>query len=184
MTNIVARRTVAAVVIEVVEGDITRQAGVDAVVNAANAQLMPGGGVAGAIHRAAGPSLTEECRPLGPIRPGECVLTGGHQLPNPWVIHCLGPVYGVDTPAAELLASCYRRALQLADERGLESIGFPAISTGVFGYPLEDAAEVALGAVVTAASTLRSVRRIRFVLHGSEAAKVHGEVLARLTGGS
>ena len=175
--------TIGGVVIEVSEGDITRQSDVDAVVNAANAALMPGGGVAGAIHRAAGPSLEEECRPLAPIRPGECAITGGHGLPNRWVIHCLGPVYGVDEPAAGLLASCYRSALELADERGLESVCFPAISTGVFGYPLDEAAEVALGAVIDAAPHLRRVKRVRFVLFGSRAAELHGRALERLAGG-
>ncbi len=175
--------TVGGVVIEVAEGDITRQPDIDAVVNAANAGLMPGGGVAGAIHRAAGPSLAEECRPLAPIGPGECVITGGHGLPNPSVIHCLGPVYGVDEPAKELLASCYRRALELADTRGLESIAFPAISTGAFGYPLEEATEVALGAVVEAAVRLQRVRTVRFVLYGTPAAELHGQVLERLVGG-
>ena len=177
------RATVGGVTIEVAEGDISRQPDIDAVVNAANAELMPGGGVAGAIHRAAGPSLAEECRPLAPIRPGECVITGGHGLPNPWVIHCLGPVYGVDQPEDELLASCYRRALELADERGLGSVGFPAISTGVFGYPLEEAAAVALGAVIETAPGLRQVKKIRFVLFDSRAAEVHGDVLERLTDG-
>lgn len=178
-----AGATVGGVVIEIAEGDITRQPDLDAVVNAANAQLLPGGGVAGAIHRAAGPSLAEECRPLAPIRPGECAITGGHGLPNQWVIHCLGPVYGADNPAAGLLASCYRQALELADRRGVESVGFPAISTGVFGYPLPEAAEVALGAVIDAAPRLQRVKRIRFVLFDSRAAGLHREVLERLTGG-
>ena len=137
-------------------------------VNAANAELLPGGGVAGAIHRAAGPELAAECRPLAPIRPGECVIRGGHGLPNPWVIHCLGPVFGADEPAEELLASCYRRALELAGARGLDSIGFPAISTGAFGYPMEQAAEVALRAVIETAPRLQQVRRVRFVLLGRE----------------
>lgn len=167
------------VTIELVEGDITGQADIDAVVNAANAELMPGGGVAGAIHRAAGPGLAEECRPLAPIRPGQCVITGGHRLPNPWVIHCLGPVYGVDEPAAALLASCYRGALELADERGLGSVAFPAISTGAFGYPLEPAAKVALQAVMETAPRLRRVRRVRFVFFGFEALDVYRAVLDR-----
>jgi O-acetyl-ADP-ribose deacetylase len=168
--------------IELVEGDITDQAGFDAVVNAANAELLPGGGVAGAIHRAAGPTLAEECRPLAPIRPGECVITAGHGLPNPCVIHCLGPVYGLDEPADELLASCYRGALELADERGLASVAFPAISTGAFGYPMERGAEVALREVLSSAGVLRKVSRVRFVLLGSRALQTHGEVLERLTG--
>ncbi|MFS8499522.1 MAG: macro domain-containing protein [Micromonosporaceae bacterium] len=171
--------TVAGVVIEAVQGDITRQDGIDAIVNAANAELRPGGGVAGAIHRAAGPGLAEECRPLAPIRTGESVITSGHRLPNPWVIHTLGPVYGVDEPADRLLASCYRSALALADERGLTSVAFPAISTGVFGYPMAEAAEVAVDAVVAAAPELRHVRRIRFVLFDQAATAVHREALLR-----
>ncbi len=129
------QRTVGTLMIECVKGDITAQDGFDAVVNAANAQLLPGGGVAGAIHRAAGPGLAEECRPLAPIEPGQAVITGGYGLPNPFVIHCLGPVYGVDEPSALLLADCYRNALRLADEHRLESVAFPAISTGFLGIP-------------------------------------------------
>jgi O-acetyl-ADP-ribose deacetylase (regulator of RNase III) len=178
---VVSKVTVEGVAVELVEGDITDQPEFDAVVNAANAELMPGGGVAGAIHRAAGPELARECQPLAPIRPGQSVITGGHGLPNPWVIHCLGPVHGVDEPAEELLASCYRGALELAEERGLESVAFPAISTGAFGYPIEEATEVALGTVLDSAPRLERVRRVRFVLFGSNAAQTHGRVLERLT---
>lgn len=166
-----------------VRGDITGQPDLDAVVNAANAQLRTGGGVAGAIHRAAGPGLEEECRPLAPIEPGEAVITGGHDLPNRHVIHCLGPVYGEDEPADELLASCYREALRLAEEEGLRSVGFPAVSTGAFGYPLEEAARVALATVWEAAPGLESVDRIRFVLFGERALAVHEEALAELAAG-
>ena len=168
--------------LELVEGDITAQEGFHAVVNAANAMLMPGGGVAGAIHRAAGPGLAAECRPLAPIAPGEAVITAGHGLPNPWVIHCLGPVYGSDEPAPELLASCYQNALALAEERRLESVAFPALSTGVFGYPLDEAADVALRTVVESAPRLSRVRRVRFVLFGSEALGAHEQALARISG--
>lgn len=167
--------------IELAEGDITDQAGFDAVVNAANAELRPGGGVAGAIHRAAGPGLAQECRPLAPIRPGDCVLTGGHRLPNPWVIHCLGPVYGVDEPADALLAACYRGALELAARHELASVAFPALSTGAFGYPMGPAAEVALGTVVETAPRVPPVARVRFVLLGPEALAAHRSVLERLT---
>lgn len=175
-------RTVDSVTLELIQGDIARQAGIDAVVNAANAELLPGGGVAGAIHRAAGPGLAEECRPLAPIRPGQCVITGGHSLPNPYIIHCLGPVYGTDKPEDELLANCYRRALDLAEQHGLSSVAFPAISTGVFGYPLEEAAEIALRTVIASARGLRSVRRIRFVLFSRRDLEVHERALARLPG--
>ena len=158
------------VLIEVVQGDITDQMGFDAVVNAANAQLRPGGGVAGAIHRAAGPGLEQECRPLAPLAPGTCVITSGHNLANPWVIHCLGPVYGHDEPADELLASCYVQALLLADERGLTSVAFPAISTGAFGYPVAAAAKVAVRAVRETLPRLHSLRRVRFVVFDARAA--------------
>jgi O-acetyl-ADP-ribose deacetylase (regulator of RNase III) len=133
------------VTLELTTGNIVEQDEFEAVVNAANARLRTGGGVAGAIHRAAGPGLEEETRPLAPIEPGEAVVTSGHDLPNSHVIHCLGPVYGRDEPSAELLASCYREALRLAEETGLESVAFPALSTGAFGYPMEEAARVALG---------------------------------------
>jgi len=173
-------RRIGEVKIECVIGDITRQTGFDAVVNAANAQLLPGGGVAGAIHRAAGPGLAAECRPLAPIKPGQAVISGGHDLPNAHVIHCLGPVYGVDVPSDVLLADCYRNALRLADSSGLASLAFPAISTGIFGYPLEEAAGLALGAVAGEAASLVKVRLIRFVLHDAHALAVHEEALARL----
>jgi O-acetyl-ADP-ribose deacetylase (regulator of RNase III) len=165
------------VTLECVRGDITLQEDVAAVVNAANAQLRSGGGVAGAIHRAAGPGLESEARPLAPISPGEAVITGGHNLPNRYVIHTLGPVYGQDRPEAELLANCYRNSLALAEENELDSIAFPAISTGVFGYPVEEAAEVALATVVEEAQKLEHVRLIRFVLFGEKDLEVHEKVL-------
>jgi O-acetyl-ADP-ribose deacetylase (regulator of RNase III) len=157
------------VVIEVVVGNIVEQPDIDAIVNAANAQLRTGGGVAGAIHRAAGPGLELECRPLAPLRVGTGVLTGGHDLPNRHVIHVLGPVYGRDEPADVLLASCYRVALDIADRNGLESIALPAISTGAFGFPLGPAASIAIATVVAAAPGLAAVRRVRFVLYDEPA---------------
>jgi O-acetyl-ADP-ribose deacetylase (regulator of RNase III) len=163
-----------------VRGDITSQEDVAAIVNAANAQLQSGGGVAGAIHRAAGPGLEREARPLAPISPGEAVITGGHNLPNRYVIHTLGPVYGQDRPEDELLADCYRNSLALAEENELDSIAFPAISTGVFGYPVEEAAEVALRTVVEEAERLEHVRLIRFVLFGEKDHEVHEKVLAEI----
>jgi O-acetyl-ADP-ribose deacetylase (regulator of RNase III) len=166
--------------IECVLGDITAQEGVDAVVNAANAELMSGGGVAGAIHRAAGPALAEECRPLAPISPGEAVITGAHGLPNRYVIHTLGPIYGVDHPEEELLSNCYRNSLWLAEERGLVSVALPAISTGAFGYPLEEAARVALRTVVGAAEEFENVRLVWFVLFGERDLEAHQEALSDL----
>lgn len=167
------------VIIECLRGDITAQPDIDAVVNAANAQLRSGGGVAGAIHRAAGPELERECRPLAPIRCGQAVITGAHRLPNRNVIHCLGPVYGVDRPAERLLADCYRNALALADGHGLTSIAFPAISTGAFGYPLEPAAEIAIGTVFDAVPGLAALHRIRFVLFDEPAVRAHRQALER-----
>lgn len=175
-----SRHRIGEVTLELELGDIANQQDVDAVVNAANAQLQIGGGVAGAIHRAAGPGLAEECRPLAPISPGECVITGAHNLPNRNVIHCLGPVYGRDQPSAELLADCYRNGLRLADQAGLSSVAFPAISTGAFGYPLEDAAEVALRTVTETAPELSSVRLIRFVFFHPADRDVHEQVLERI----
>jgi len=173
-------RTVDGVTIEVIQSDITSQDDVDAIVNAANAQLESGGGVAGAIHQAAGPGLAEEARPLAPIQPGEAVVTGGHDLPNRYVVHALGPVYGSDEPEAELLADCYRSSLELAEERGIDSLAFPALSTGAFGYPLEEATEVALRTVIEEAEKLQNVRLIRFVLFSEDDLEVYKRVLSGL----
>jgi O-acetyl-ADP-ribose deacetylase len=166
--------------LELVVGDIAAQEGFGAVVNAANAELRTGGGVAGALHRAAGPGLEAEGRALAPIRPGQAVITSGHRLPNPWVIHCLGPVYGRDEPADELLASCYGEALRIAEEKGLRSVAFPAISTGAFGFPAGDAARIALRTVLDAAPRLESVERVRFVLYDQATLDLHQRVLAAL----
>ena len=164
--------------IECMVGDIVRQDDIEAIVNAANAELRPGGGVAGAIHRAAGPELERECRPLAPIQPGDAVITGAHDLPNRYVIHCLGPVYGRDEPAAELLADCYRNALKLAESKGIASVAFPAISTGAFGFPVERAASVAISAVRELMPRLRAVKHIRFVLHDESTGKIFEHVQA------
>lgn len=175
------RTTIRGVTLECLQGDITAQRDMDAVVNAANAELRTGGGVAGAIHRAAGPGLDRECRPLAPISPGEAVITGGHELPNRHVIHCLGPVYGVDNPSDELLAACYRNALQLADQNGVAAVAFPAISTGAFGYPMEPATEIAVGTVTAALPGLSSVRHVRFVVYGDSDLAVYARHLEALT---
>lgn len=166
--------------LEIVEGDITSQPDIDVIVNAANAQLTRGGGVAGAIHRAAGPELEIECLPLGPINPGQAVITKAYCLPNKRVIHCLGPVYGQDEPSGELLANCYRNALRLADENNLESIAFPAISTGIFGYPVCEAALVALKSVLESMPQLRNIHRVRFVLFDPDSRSCHEQTLLRI----
>jgi len=176
------QRAIGGTTLECMKGDITRQPDMVAIVNAANAQLRTGGGVAGAIHAAAGPGLEQEGRRFAPIKPGQAVITGAHALPNQFVIHCLGPVYGRDEPADELLAACYRNALRLAAEHHIASVAFPAISTGAFGYPLQPAAEIAVRAVV---ETVREMKegaptRIRFVLFDDRAERAFGQVLERL----
>lgn len=177
------RATVHTTTVELQQGDITAQSDIEAVVNAANAQLRTGGGVAGAIHRAAGPELAEACRPLAPIEPGEAVLTEAFGLPNDYVIHCLGPVYGRDEPSDELLSNCYRNALEIAEDEGIASVAFPALSTGAFGYPMEPAATVALRTVQDVASTLEQVELVRFVLYDDHALRVHEERFQALLDG-
>ncbi|HMB65254.1 MAG TPA: O-acetyl-ADP-ribose deacetylase [Patescibacteria group bacterium] len=135
--------------IKIIQGDVT-QIKADAVVNAANKFLAPGGGVAGAIHYAAGPQLTAKCRELGGCETGEAKITPGYELPASYVIHTVGPVYGQEGgEEEELLASCYRESLALAEEYGLKSIAFPGISTGAFGYPKEKAFRVAVDTIKT-----------------------------------
>lgn len=177
------KKTISGVTVECVKGNIAAQHGITAVVNAANAELRRGGGVAGAIHRAAGPGLEKECRPLAPIQPGEAVITGGHDLPNRHVIHCLGPVYGMDKPEAELLAKCYRNALQLAEQHRIDSIAFPAISTGAFGYPVAEGADVAFRTILEMIPGLKHVKTIRFVLYSDKDLRVHEQTLSRITDG-
>lgn len=161
------------------EGDITRLA-VDAVVNAANRSLLGGGGVDGAIHRAAGPGLLEECRGLGGCETGRAKITAGHGLPARHVIHTVGPVWsGGASGEAELLAGCYRSSLELARERELGSVAFPAISTGVYRFPLEEATEVAVRTVQAFLSENGHPREVVFVPFGEEAAAVYERVLAR-----
>jgi O-acetyl-ADP-ribose deacetylase len=174
------RRELDGVVVECVRGDITDQPDVDAVVNAANAQLAPGGGVAGAIHRKAGPALYEECKPLSPITTGEAVITGGHGLPNPWCIHVLGPVYSQSSDPEAELASCYREALARAESKGITSVATPAVSTGIFGYPVAEAAKVSLRTVAAEAPSLASVKLVRFVLWNKEDHEVHVRALESL----
>lgn len=168
--------------IECIVGDIADQPDVQAVVNAANAQLQIGGGVAGALHRAAGPGLAQECAPMAPIGPGDAVISGGHDLPNTHVIHVLGPVYGVDEPAADYLVTCHYKAIQLAQEHGIASIAFPAISTGAFGYPLDEASDVAVAAICRAVADADAVTYLRFVLFEESARKAYAQALASHAG--
>jgi O-acetyl-ADP-ribose deacetylase len=164
--------------IKVVTGDITALA-VDAIVNAANTSLLGGGGVDGAIHRAAGSGLLAECRTLGGCATGDAKATGGHRLPARWVIHTVGPMWrGGDAAEAELLASCYARALAVADELGANSVAFPAISTGVYGFPRDEAATIA---VDTVRSTPTAVRRVLLVAFDAATAGLYTERLADRT---
>ncbi len=176
------KRNLQGITLECVQGDIARQPDMEAIVNAANAQLRIGGGVAGAIHGAAGPELERECRPLAPIRPGQAVITGAHNLPNHSVVHCLGPIYGINEPAEKLLGACYQNALLLAEQNKIATIAFPSISTGAFGYPMEPAARVAFSTVIAVSSRLSSVQHIRFVLFHDADVRVHEGVLENLTG--
>ena len=152
--------------IELQRGDITRLA-VDAIVNAANSRLAGGGGVDGAIHRAAGPQLLEACQPLGGCQTGDAKITPGFNLPARHVIHTVGPVFsGAASGEAELLGSCYRRSLQIAADRGLKTIAFPAISTGVYGYPFKDATRIALRMTADFLAHDDTIERATFVFFG------------------
>lgn len=158
--------------IEVVRGDITEQNDIDVIVNAANKYLAPGGGVAGAIHKKAGPLLYQECKKYAPIDTGQAVITKGYNLPNKYVIHTVGPVYSEEKNPAEKLAMCFKNSLKIADEKGVNSIVFPAISTGIFGYPVEEAAEVSINAVIKEIPNLKSIKKVRFVLFDEKTYKI------------
>jgi O-acetyl-ADP-ribose deacetylase (regulator of RNase III) len=167
--------------LELVEGDITRQ-DTDAIVNAANTALRPGGGVDGAIHRVGGPAIEAECRQLGGCPTGEARITTGGNLKARYVIHTVGPVYkdGLHREP-ELLASCYRESLKLASAKGLKSLSFPSISTGVYGYPLEDAARIALTTIRDYLAQHPEIERVRCVLFGPSAYELYAKILPELS---
>ncbi|PRX49535.1 O-acetyl-ADP-ribose deacetylase (regulator of RNase III) [Prauserella shujinwangii] len=167
--------------IELVQGDITEQ-DVDAVVNAANSRLLGGGGVDGAIHRAGGPDILAECRRLREttypdgLPTGRAVATTAGRLPARWVIHTVGPVFARSEDRAHLLASCYRESLRVADELGARSVAFPAVSAGVYGWPLDSAAEIAITSVRQAEDT--AVEHVRFVLFSPDVYRAFANFLA------
>lgn len=166
--------------LELVQGDITQQ-DVDAIVNAANASLLGGGGVDGAIHRAAGPKLLAECRKLGGCETGNAKITRGHDLPARHVIHTVGPVFR-DGKHNEpmLLASAYLAALELAASNDCASVAFPAISTGVYGYPMEDAARIAFRTIIDSMTEHPEIKLVRYVLYDLRALELHQRILEQI----
>jgi O-acetyl-ADP-ribose deacetylase len=165
-------------VLRVVQADITTLA-VDAIVNAANTSLLGGGGVDGAIHRAAGPELLNECRLLAGCKTGEAKITQGYRLPARFVIHTVGPVWaGGNSGESQLLASCYSKSLALAEKNGVTSIAFPSISTGIYGYPIERAATIAVNTVNKFLKQRSSLKEIIFCCFSEEDCKVYKKVLA------
>ena len=174
------RRTFGRGTVEILEGDLTEQA-VDAIVNAANTSLLGGGGVDGAIHRAGGPAILAECRSLGGCETGDAKMTTAGHLPARHVIHTVGPIYRDGRSGEpELLASCHRRSLELARENELRTIAFPAISCGVYGYPILDAAKIAIGAIACELEQRDGIALVRFVLFDSAVCAVFEGALERI----
>jgi O-acetyl-ADP-ribose deacetylase len=165
--------------LELVQGDIAQQ-DADAIVNAANSSLLGGGGVDGAIHRAAGPELLAECRTLGGCPTGEAKITKGYRLKARHVIHTVGPIYRGSPHDAELLASCYRRSLEVASASHLRSVAFPSISTGAYGYPVDQAAPVALKTVIEYLKAHADIEWVRFVLYDQHTYQAYAQALERL----
>ena len=170
--------------VQVVEGDITRQA-VDAIVNAANSSLLGGGGVDGAIHRAAGPELLDECRTLGGCPPGEARLTRAYRLPARHVIHTVGPVWqGGGANEEEVLAHCYQSSLDLARHHGLRTIAFPAISTGAYGFPIDRAAGIALAEITDFLARDDSLEQVLLVCYPRPIYEAYKDAIREFTGGA
>ncbi|MEE9284648.1 MAG: O-acetyl-ADP-ribose deacetylase [Dehalococcoidia bacterium] len=168
--------------IDVIEGDITKVT-VDAIVNAANTTLLGGGGVDGAIHRAAGPRLLEECRALGGCPTGEARITHGHSLPALWVIHTVGPVWGGGSRNEDqLLAGCYRNSLALAEEHGVKTLAFPSISTGAYRFPVERAASIAAAETKRFLAESRSIEKVVFVCFDRQTYECYRAAFQRLAG--
>lgn len=160
-------------------GDLLAQADCDAVVNAANSQLLPGGGVCGLIHDTAGPDLARYCANLGGVPVGGAVATPGFNLKQTWIIHACGPRYGIDRPADRLLADAFQNALLVAEQKHIRKIAFPAISTGIYGYPLEEAAKVTIPAIRAQLPVLKSVDEVRLVLHDVRGWRIFNQELER-----
>jgi O-acetyl-ADP-ribose deacetylase len=165
--------------LQIIRGDITKQ-DTEAIVNAANKKLSPGGGVAGAIHKAAGPQLWEECQKIGGCETGEAKITSGYLLPSKYVVHTVGPVFNNSSQNAIDLKNCYNNSLNLARDYEIQTIAFPAISTGIFGYPIDKAAEISLRTVILFLENNNIPHTVRFVLYGESEFNVFVQTLENI----